>query len=258
MSDQFVIANRRFSSRLLLGTGKFASPLLMKEAIDASGSEIITVALRRVDLETPQEDPFVDIIDPKNTVFLSNTSGARTAEEAVRLARIAKFSEVSNWVKVEVTPEPNYLFPDPIETLKACEILVKEGFIVLPYIHADPILAKRLEEVGCATVMPLAAPIGSNRGLETKALIDIIIEQATVPVIVDAGLGAPSHAAAAMESGADAVLVNTAIATASSPKEMAFAFKQAVEAGRLAYTSGLAETKLNAQASSPLTGFLQL
>ncbi len=257
MSDQLRIGDRVFSSRLLLGTGKFSSPAVMKDAIAASGSEIITVALRRVDLENPG-DAFLSVIDPASYVFLPNTSGARTAEEAVRIAKIGKFSGVSNWVKLEVTPEPNYLLPDPIETLKAAEQLVKDGFTVLPYIQADPILAKRLEEVGCATVMPLAAPIGSNRGMKTRDLIGIIIEQATVPVVVDAGLGAPSHAAEAMEMGADAVLVNTAIATARNPVQMAHAFRLAVTAGRFAYLAGLPVSALGAEASSPTAGLLTL
>lgn len=250
-----IIANQEFKSRLLVGTGKFSSPTAMKAAIEASEAEIITAAVRRVDLDN-KEDSFLDVINPSKYLFLPNTSGARNAEEAVRIARIAKASGVSNWVKLEVTPEPDYLLPDPIETLKAAEQLVKEGFVVLPYIQADPILAKRCEEVGCATVMPLAAPIGSNKGVKTADLIEIIIEQATVPVVVDAGLGAPSHAALAMELGADAVLVNTAIATAVDPVKMAIAFKHATIAGRLAYEAGLPGQGIKAEASSPLTGFL--
>ncbi len=250
-----VIAGRLFSTRLLVGTGKFSSAQLMKDAIKASGAEIVTTAIRRVDLTNPN-DSFITHISPKDYLFLPNTSGARTAEEAMKIARIAKASGISTWVKLEVTPEPNYLLPDPIDTLKAAEQLVKEGFIVLPYINADPILAKRLEECGCATVMPLAAPIGSNRGLRTKDLIQLIIEQSSIPVVVDAGLGSPSQAAEAMEMGADAVLVNTAIATAANPVQMAIAFKIGVEAGRLAYLAGLPCTQEFAQASSPLTGFL--
>jgi thiazole synthase len=256
MNDILEIAGRRFSSRLLLGTGKFSSSNKMKLAIEASESEIITVALRRVDLDN-KEDSFLQVVDPKKYVFLPNTSGARNAEEAIRLAKIAFLTGVSDWVKLEVTPEPNYLLPDPIETLKAAEQLVKDGFKVLPYINADPILAKRLEDVGCATVMPLASPIGSNRGLKTRELIQIIIEQAQVPVVVDAGLGAPSDAAEAMELGADAVLVNTAIATAEDPIKMANAFKLAVKAGREAYLAGLPSKQSFASASSPLTGFLR-
>ena len=254
-TESLSISNRKFNSRLLLGTGKFSSPELMKAAIEASGSEIITTAIRRVDLENPH-DNFITHINPKDYLFLPNTSGARTAEEAIHLAKIGKFSGVSNWVKLEVTPEPNYLLPDPIETLKAAEKLVKDDFVVLPYINADPILAKRLEDVGCATVMPLAAPIGTNKGLKTLDLIQIIIQQATVPVVVDAGLGAPSHAAAAMEIGADAVLVNTAIATAGDPVKMATAFKIATQAGRLGFEAQLPTQQQSAEASSPLTGFL--
>lgn len=254
--SRLTIANQDFESRLLVGTGKFSSPQLMKASIEASGAEIVTAAVRRVDLDN-DEDSFLDVINPSKYLFLPNTSGARNAEEAIRIAKIARASGVSNWVKLEVTPEPDYLLPDPIETLKAAEALVKEGFVVLPYIQADPILAKRCEEVGCATVMPLAAPIGSNKGVKTADLIEIIIEQATVPVVVDAGLGAPSHAAEAMELGADAVLVNTAIATASDPVKMAIAFKEATKAGRLAYEAGLPGTTTKAEASSPLTGFLQ-
>ncbi|MSR88880.1 MAG: thiazole synthase [Candidatus Margulisbacteria bacterium] len=256
-SDKFKIANRSFTSRLFLGTGKFASPQLMKDAIEASGSEMITTAVRRIDLTNPN-DTFIAHIDPKKYLFLPNTSGARTAEEAIRIARLARATGVSDWVKLEVTPEPNHLLPDPIETLIAAEQLVKEGFVVLPYINADPVLAKRLEEIGCATVMPLAAPIGSNKGLHTRDQIQLIIQQSKIPVIVDAGLGAPSHAAEAMELGADAVLVNTAIATASNPIEMATAFKWAVIAGRLGYLAGLPSTQQIASASSPLTGFLHL
>jgi thiazole synthase len=257
MSDSLIIAGRSFTSRLLVGTGKFGSDALMQSAIDASGSEIITVAIRRVNFNTPN-DPFTTIIDPQRYLFLPNTSGARTADEAVRIAKIGRFSGVSSWVKLEVIPDPNYLMPDPIETLKAAEILVKDGFTVLPYINADPVLAKRLEEVGCATVMPLAAPIGSNQGLRTKEMLQIIIDQASVPVVVDAGIGAPSHAAEAMELGASAVLVNTAIATAVDPEQCATAFRLAVQAGRLGYLSGLPGRSRNAVASSPLTGFLSV
>ena len=252
------IADRQFSSRLFLGTGKFSSNEAMRDALDASGTQIVTVALRRADL-TGKHDPFANIlefIDPKKYLLLPNTSGANTAEEAVRLARLAVAAGLPKWVKLEIHPDPRYLLPDPIETLKAAEILVNEGFTVLPYINADPVLAKRLQEVGTATVMPLGAPIGSNRGIETRRMIEIIIEQATVPVIVDAGIGAPSHAAAALEMGADAVLVNTAIAIASNPSEMARAFKLAVEAGRTAYELGLPGEQLHASATSPLSAFL--
>ncbi len=253
------IANREFTSRLLLGTGKFASNEGMRDAIAASGSEMVTVALRRADL-SGQHDRFANIlefIDAKRIQLLPNTSGAMNADEAVRLARLARAAGLGNWVKLEIHPDPHYLLPDPIETLKAAEVLVKEGFIVLPYINADPVLAKRLAEAGCATVMPLGSPIGSARGVETRAQIEIIIEQATVPVVVDAGLGSPSHAAEAMELGADAVLINTAIAVASDPIRMARAFKAAVEAGRDAYEIGLAPRSREAQATSPLTGFLE-
>ncbi|MFC1771399.1 thiazole synthase [Candidatus Margulisiibacteriota bacterium] len=256
MEDKIIIAGREFSSRLMLGTGKFSSPEVMANAVKSAASEIVTTAIRRVDFED-NSDSFIKHINPEKYLFLPNTSGARDAGEAVRIAKIARAAGVSDWVKLEVTPEPNYLLPDPIETLKAAEELVSLGFTVLPYINADPVLAKRLEEAGCATVMPLASPIGSNKGLKTKELINIIIEQAQVPVVVDAGLGAPSDAAKAMEIGADAVLVNTAIATAADPVAMAAAFKQAVLAGRQAFLAGLPEQSFAAAASSPLTGFLR-
>lgn len=257
-SGPLTIAGRVFESRLLVGTGKFASPELMRDALEASGTGLVTVALRRADL-SGKKDPFANIlefIDPERYLLLPNTSGAMDAEEAVRLARLARAAGLPAWVKLEIHPDPRYLLPDPIETLKAAEVLVKEGFVVLPYINADPVLAKRLQEVGTATVMPLGAPIGSNRGIQTRDQIRIILEQATVPVVVDAGIGAPSHAAEAMELGADAVLVNTAIAVASDPVRMARAFKGAVECGRDAYEVGLAEATSTAQATSPLTGFL--
>ena len=252
------IADREFQSRLLLGTGKFSSSTSMRSALEASGSEIVTVALRRVDL-TGRKDSQADMleeIDQDKYLVLANTSGAMNAEEAVRLARLAVAAGLPKWIKLEIHPDPRYLLPDPIETLKATEILVKEGFTILPYIQADPVLAKRLEEVGAATVMPLGAPIGSNRGVETRAMIEIIIEQACVPVIVDAGLGAPSHAAEALEMGADAVLVNTAIAVAEDPAEMAQAFRLGVEAGRRGFEAGLGTSSQTASATSPLTGFL--
>jgi thiazole synthase len=257
-SAPLVIAGRTFRSRLILGTGKFSSPEAMRAALDASGAEMVTVALRRADL-SGKKDPYANIlefIDPKRYLLLPNTSGAMNAEEAVRLSRLAAAAGLPKWIKLEIHPDPRFLLPDPIETFKAAEILVKEGFTVLPYINADPVLAKRLQEVGCATVMPLGAPIGSNRGVETRAQIRIIVEQATVPVVVDAGLGAPSHAAEAMELGADAVLVNTAIAIANDPNRMAQAFAQAVQAGRAAYEIGLAAASEEANATSPLTGFL--
>ncbi len=252
------IAGRSFRSRLLLGTGKFPSPESMRDGLAASGTEIVTVALRRADL-SGRKDPFANIlefIDPQKYLLLPNTSGAMNADEAVRLARLAVAAGLPKWVKLEIHPDPRYLLPDPIETFKAAEILVREGFVVLPYINADPVLAKRLQEAGTATVMPLGSPIGSNRGLQTRDQIRIIIEQATVPVVVDAGIGAPSHAAEAMELGADAVLVNTAIAIASDPSRMAVAFKLAVEAGRTAYELGLGAALDTASPTSPLTAFL--
>ena len=243
----------------MLGTGKFSSNEVMREALVASGTEIVTVALRRADL-SGKGDPYaniLDFIDPQRYLLLPNTSGAMNAEEAVRLARLAVSAGLPKWVKLEIHPDPTYLLPDPIETLKAAEILVKEGFIVLPYINADPVLAKRLQDVGTATVMPLGAPSGSNQGIATKRQIEIIIAQATVPVVIDAGLGRPSHAAEALEMGADAVLVNTAIAIAGDPAAVAGAFRMAVEAGRIAYESGgVPEVATAASASSPLTGFL--
>jgi thiazole synthase len=252
------IAGREFQSRLILGTGKFSSPQAMRDALAASGTQIVTVALRRADL-SGKKDPFANIlefIDQERYLLLPNTSGAMNAEEAVRLARLAAAAGLPKWVKLEIHPDPRYLLPDPVETLKAAELLVREGFTVLPYINADPVLAKRLQDVGTATVMPLGSPIGSNRGLQTRDQIRIIIEQATVPVVVDAGLGAPSHAAAAMEIGADAVLVNTAIAAASDPNRMAVAFRMAVEAGRAAFEVGLAAAQEFASPTSPLTAFL--
>lgn len=252
------IAGKSFTSRLILGTGKFSGPEVMRDALAASGTEIVTVALRRADL-SGKKDPFANIlefIDPQKYLLLPNTSGAMNAEEAVRLARLAAAAGLPRWIKLEIHPDPRYLLPDPVETLKAAEELLKEGFTVLPYINADPVLAKRLQEAGTATVMPLGSPIGSNRGIQTRDQIRIIIEQATVPVVVDAGLGAPSHAAEAMEMGADAVLVNTAIAVANEPNRMAMAFKMAVEAGRAAYESGLALAQDTASPTSPLTAFL--
>jgi thiazole synthase len=258
VNQPLVIAGRTFRSRLILGTGKFSAPEAMRDALVASGAELVTVALRRADL-SGKKDPFANIlefIDPQKYLLLPNTSGAMNAEEAVRLARLAAAAGLPKWVKLEIHPDPRYLLPDPIETFRAAEMLVREGFTVLPYINADPVLAKRLQEVGCATVMPLGSPIGSNRGLQTRDQLRIIIAQATVPVVVDAGLGAPSHAADAMEMGADAVLVNTAIAVAADPNKMAVAFRMAVEAGRAAYESGLGPPGELASATSPLTGFL--
>lgn len=253
--DKLKIADKEFCSRLFVGTGKYASNQIMAQAIKASKTEMVTVALRRVDIENENDD-MLSAIDQDKYLLLPNTSGARDAAEAIRLARLARAASGINWLKLEVTPDPYYLLPDGQETLEAAKVLVKEGFIVLPYINADPILAKKLQDVGTATVMPLASPIGSNQGLNTRASIEIIIAQATVPVVVDAGLGLPSHAAQAMEMGADAVLVNTAIATASEPVLMAKAFKQATKAGRNAYLAGKAPISKTAKASSPLTGFL--
>jgi thiazole synthase len=259
MPSPLVIAGRSFKSRLLLGTGKFSSNQLMRDAVEASGTELVTVALRRANL-SGKPDPFADILDYLDSsryLLLPNTSGAMNAEEAVRLTRLAASTGLPKWVKLEIHPDPRYLLPDPIETLKAAEILVKEGFTVLPYINADPVLALRLQDAGCATVMPLGSPIGSNRGIETRAQIEIIIEQARVPVIVDAGIGAPSQAAEALEMGADAVLVNTAIAVAADPLRMARAFQMAVQAGREAFEIGLSSTHRQAEPTSPLTGFLK-
>jgi thiazole synthase len=260
MSDKpskLKIADREFTSRLLVGTGKFSSNEAMRDALEASGTEIVTVALRRADL-SGKHDPFaniLDFIDSKKYLLLPNTSGARDSNDAVRLARLAAAAGLPTWVKLEIHPDPHYLLPDPVETLAATEILVKEGFTILPYINADPVLAKRLQDAGAATVMPLGSPIGSNRGIETRAQIEIIIEQANVPVVVDAGLGAPSQAAEAMEMGADAVLVNTAIAIASDPNRMAHAFRLAVEAGREAREIGLAGKRGSASATSPVSAF---
>jgi thiazole synthase len=258
------IAGRAFGSRLFVGTGKFASPAMMREAVRASGAELVTVALRRVDaalsgLCLPAGDPnsgdgILDALDLDRLLLLTNTSGAVDADEAVRLARLARAAGLPSWIKLEVTPDPRYLLPDPVETLRAAEVLVADGFTVLPYVNADPVLCKRLEEVGCATVMPLGSWIGSNQGLRTRAALEIIVAQSLVPVVVDAGIGAPSHAAEAMELGADAVLVNTAIATAGDPVAMAAAFRQAVAAGRQAYRAGLPTAAQAAEASSPLSG----
>ncbi len=249
------IAERTFSSRLFTGTGKFADQSLMVAAISESHSELATMALKRVSLDG-QDDDIVTPLVNNRVNLLPNTSGAKNAKDAVFAAHLAREALSTNWLKLEIHPDPKYLLPDPIETLKAAEQLVKDGFVVLPYCHADPTLCKHLEEVGCAAVMPLGAPIGSNKGVVTADFLEIIIDQANIPVIVDAGLGSPSHAALAMEMGADAVLVNTAIATASDPVAMARAFRLAVEGGRLAYESGLAGSVSHAVASSPLTSFL--
>lgn len=253
--NKLVIGGREFNSRLFVGTGKFSSNPLMEKAIIASGSEMVTVAMKRVDMQNPEDDILVHI-NRDHIQLLPNTSGVRDAEEAVLAAQLAREAFGTNFIKLEIHPDSKYLLPDPIETLKATEVLAKMGFVVLPYIQADPVLCKRLEEAGAATVMPLGAPIGTNKGIITRDLIEIIIEQSNIPVVIDAGIGAPSHTAEAMEMGADAVLVNTAIAIAGNPEQMALAFKQAVEAGRLAYESGLGAQRRHAEASSPLTSFL--
>ncbi|AUS05170.1 thiazole synthase [Pseudotamlana carrageenivorans] len=255
MKDTLKIADKTFTSRLFTGTGKFSNTRLMRESILASESELVTVALKRVDMDNESDDMLVHLKE-NHINLLPNTSGVRTAKEAVFAAQLAREALKTNWVKLEIHPDPKYLLPDPIETLKAAEELVKLGFVVMPYIHADPVLCKRLEEVGVQCVMPLGAPIGSNKGLKTNDFLEIIIEQSNVPVIVDAGIGAPSHAAFAMELGADAVLVNTAIAVSQNPVAMGKAFKMAVEAGRMAYNAKLAPVKKHAEASSPLTSFL--
>ncbi len=254
--DILTIGNRDFTSRLFVGTGKFASNQKMLEAILASESEMITVAMKRVDMDNGDEDDMLQHINRDHVQLLPNTSGVRNAEEAVLAARLSRECFGTDFIKLEIHPDPKYLLPDPVETLKATEILAKEGFHVLPYIQADPVLCKRLEEAGTAAVMPLGAPIGTNKGLRTRDLVEIIIAESRVPVIIDAGLGAPSHAAEAMEMGADAVLVNTAIAVAGNPVEMAVAFRLAVEAGRKAYLAGLGAVSDRVAASSPLTSFL--
>ncbi|WP_305406004.1 thiazole synthase [Photobacterium leiognathi] len=249
------IADKTFTSRLFTGTGKYANRYVMAESILATGSELVTMALKRVNIAERDDDILAPLIQA-GVNLLPNTSGAKNAKEAIFAAQLAREALGTNWLKLEIHPDPKYLMPDPIETLKAAEQLVKEGFVVLPYCHADPVLCKRLEEVGCAAVMPLGAPIGSNKGIASRDFLRIIIDQAQVPVVVDAGIGAPSHAAEAMEMGADAVLVNTAIAAASDPIAMGRAFKLAVESGRMAYEAGLAGKVNHAIASSPLTAFL--
>lgn len=256
MNDILTLGGRDFHSRLFVGTGKFASNKLMLDAVIASGSEMITVAMKRIDMEHEDEDDMLRHINRDHVQFLPNTSGVRNAQEAVMAAKLARDCFGTNFIKLEIHPDPKYLLPDPVETLKATETLAKDGFIVLPYIQADPVLCKRLEEVGSAAVMPLGAPIGTNKGLRTVDMLEIIIAETRVPVIIDAGLGAPSHAAAALEMGADAVLVNTAIAVAGNPVEMAIAFKEAVVAGRRAYLAGLGAVNNVAEATSPLTSFL--
>jgi len=250
------IADKSFDSRLFLGTGKFASNELMEKAIVASGTELVTVALRRVDIKN-QDDQLMDHIKRTGVTIMPNTSGVRTAKEAVFISKMAREALETNWLKLEIHPDPRYLLPDPIETLKAAEELVKDGFIVMPYINADPVLCKRLEDVGVASVMPLGAPIGSNQGLQTRAMLEIIIRESNVPVVVDAGIGLPSHAADALEMGADAVLVNTAIAIANDPVVMAEAFKLGVNSGRMAFENSAGLVSREAEASSPLVAFLK-
>lgn len=255
--EKLVIAGKEFSSRLFLGTGKFSSNEVMSEAIAASGTEMVTMAMKRIDLQDKDDDMLKHIMR-EGIQLLPNTSGTRNAEEAVFAAKMAREAFGTNWLKLEIHPDPRYLLPDPVETLKATEQLVKEGFVVLPYCQADPVICKRLAEAGAATVMPLAAPIGTNKGLRTLDFLGIIIEESSVPVVIDAGIGAPSDAAKSMEIGADAVLVNTAISVAEDPVAMAKAFKIATEAGRMAYEAGLAveQADMTASASSPLTAFL--
>ncbi len=254
--EKLTIAGKEFSSRLFLGTGKFNDNVLMAQAIEASETEMVTVAMKRIELDDNQDDLLTHIMKKPGIQLLPNTSGVRNAEEAVFAAQMAREAFGTNWLKLEIHPDPRYLLPDSVETLKATEQLVKLGFVVLPYCQADPTLCKHLEEAGAATVMPLAAPIGTNKGLRMKDFLQIIIEQATVPVVVDAGIGAPSHAAEAMEMGASACLVNTAIAVAGNPVEMAKAFREAIICGRRAYEAGLGVTSDCAEASSPLTAFL--
>lgn len=253
--ESLKIADKTFTSRLFTGTGKFSSNQAMQDAIAASGSQMVTVAMKRINMQDQDDDMLKHILRP-DIQLLPNTSGVRNAKEAIFAAQLSREAFGTNWLKLEIHPDPRYLLPDPVETLKATEELAKMGFIVLPYCQADPVLCKRLEDAGAATVMPLGAPIGSNRGLQTREFLRIIIEQSNIPVVVDAGIGAPSHAAEAMELGADAVLVNTAIAVAGDPVKMAIAFKMATEAGRMAYEAGLGKQNQQAEASSPLTAFL--
>ena len=258
MVDSLVISNRTFNSRLLLGTGKFSSNNVMKEALEASGTEIVTVSLRRANLNDEEDESanILNFIDNNKFLILANTSGANNAEEAIRLARLARSAGLPPWIKLEIHPDPKYLLPDPVETFKATKLLVDEGFTVLPYINADPLLAKRLQDVGASTVMPLGSPIGSNLGIQNRKQIEIIIEQATVPVIVDAGIGKPSHASEAMEMGADAVLINTAIAISSDPILISKAFKGSIDNGRTDFLYGSHETSSKGSATSPLSTFL--
>ena len=258
MVDSLVISDRTFNSRLLLGTGKFSSNNVMKEVLEASGTEIVTVSLRRANLNDGEDESanILNFIDNNKFLILANTSGANNAEEAIRLARLARSAGLPPWIKLEIHPDPKYLLPDPVETFKATKLLVDEGFTVLPYINADPLLAKRLQDVGASTVMPLGSPIGSNLGIQNRKQIEIIIEQATVPVIVDAGIGKPSHASEAMEMGADAVLINTAIAISSDPILISKAFKGSIDNGRTDFLYGSHETSSKGSATSPLSTFL--
>ncbi len=253
-ADPLIVAGVELRSRLFIGTGKYPTDDSMVSALEASGSELVTVALRRLDLDDPKKKTILDVIDWKRYRILPNTAGCRTADEAIRIARLARSMGLSDWVKLEVIPDPRYLFPDPEETLKAARVLVAEGFKVLPYINADPVLARKLEEIGAVTVMPLGSPIGSGQGIQTMEQIRIIIEEARVPVVVDAGIGVPSDAALAMELGADAVLVNTAIALAGDPALMAEAIKGGVDAGRKAYLAGRIPKRTQASPSSPTEG----
>jgi thiazole synthase len=254
--NPLTIAGKTFRSRLIVGTGKYRSSEEMLAAFEASGAEMVTVALRRIDFDDPKSRSVLDDVDWTRYSILPNTAGCKTAEEAVRVARMARAMGLSDWIKVEVIPDPKYLLPDPVGTLEACKLLVEEGFVVLPYINADPVLARRLEEIGCATVMPLGSPIGSGQGLINYEAIRIIVEAASVPVVVDAGIGVPSDAAQAMEIGADACLVNTAIALAEKPALMAAAIAEGVEAGRKAFLAGRIPKRAYASASSPLAGVI--
>ena len=257
MDDPLVIAGKAFSSRLMVGTGRHRSPEEMVASIEASGAQIITVAIRRLDLSNPGQKSILDYFDWDKYTVLPNTAGCRTADEAVFTARLAREVTGSDWLKLEVIPEGSHLLPDPIGTFEAAKRLIAEGFVVLPYIHADPVLARMLEELGCATVMPLGSAIGSGQGIQTMEEIGIIVENAGVPVVVDAGLAVPSHAAQALEAGADAVLVNTGIAQAGDPAKMGEAFRLGVEAGRKAYLAGRIKNKAGATASSPTGGIAQ-
>jgi thiazole synthase len=257
MDDPLVIAGKEFRSRLMVGTGRHRTMDEMVESIEASGAEIITVAIRRLNLDNPNEKSILDFFDWDRYTILPNTAACATAEEAVFVAKLARELTGSNWVKLEVIPQGKWLLPDPVGTFEAAKILVDDGFVVLPYIHADPVLAMRLEDIGCATVMPLGSAIGSGQGILTLEEVKIIVEQASVPVVVDAGLGVPSEASQALEIGAEAVLVNTAIAQASDPAGMGEAFKLGVEAGRMAYLAGRIDRKEEAIASSPTTGVVQ-